>query len=180
MHAGSLLNLYRCFLNFPSQLAEAAGADISGAIAQCVNSGQSCIHAAEMVRDLVPTSHYLAICVNYLTISCIILLRMPPDQTDSQMEMDVHRCCSVLQDLEHRWSGARQSRTIIERLIQRRRCQNGNDYTESSVSGGNSGGSRKRDFADYEGGAFAAAEEGVWWRDIIGYTPFPSRPSDPA
>ncbi|KAF9881500.1 hypothetical protein CkaCkLH20_00646 [Colletotrichum karsti] len=73
LHAGSLLNLYRCFLNYPKQSRLGEEADISGAISQCVNAAQSCINAAEIVRDLVPTSHYLAICVHYMTLSGIVL-----------------------------------------------------------------------------------------------------------
>ncbi|KAL3291599.1 fungal specific transcription factor domain-containing protein [Colletotrichum asianum] len=35
LHAGSLLNLYRCFLNYPKQAALDEEVDISGAISQC-------------------------------------------------------------------------------------------------------------------------------------------------
>ncbi|KAF4921621.1 Cutinase transcription factor 1 alpha [Colletotrichum viniferum] len=73
LHAGSLLNLYRCFLNYPKQAALDEEVDVSGAISQCVSAAQMCIHAAEIVRDLVPTSHYLALSVHYMTLSGIVL-----------------------------------------------------------------------------------------------------------
>lgn len=97
VHSGSLLNLYRyvshlctrvsqpsaslnmfyinrCFVGGPKQsplLADAPNA--TDAIAQCRTAAQSCISAAELVRDLVQPSHYLAICVHYLTVSGIML-----------------------------------------------------------------------------------------------------------
>lgn len=43
------------------------------AVSQCVSAARSCINAAELVRDLVQPSHYLAICVHYLTLSGITL-----------------------------------------------------------------------------------------------------------
>lgn len=47
--------------------------DASEAIIQCVSAARSCINAAELVRDLVPPSHYLAFCVHYLTLSGVML-----------------------------------------------------------------------------------------------------------
>ncbi|KAL0776089.1 hypothetical protein CaCOL14_007376 [Colletotrichum acutatum] len=73
LHAGSLINLYRYFLNYPKDSAERDEVDVSGAIDQCINAARGCIYVADMVRDLVPASHHLAICIHYLTLSGIIL-----------------------------------------------------------------------------------------------------------
>lgn len=62
-----------CFLNYPRQAALQEEVDISGAIGQCVSAARMCIHAAEIVRDLVPTSHYLALSIHYMTLSGIVL-----------------------------------------------------------------------------------------------------------
>lgn len=43
------------------------------AVAQCTSAARSCINAAELIRDLVPPSHYLAFCVHYLTLSGVVL-----------------------------------------------------------------------------------------------------------
>ncbi|KAG7048231.1 Zn(II)2Cys6 transcription factor [Colletotrichum scovillei] len=73
LHAGSLISLYRYFLNYPKDSAERDEVDVSGAIDQCINAARGCIYVADMVRDLVPASHHLAICIHYLTLSGIIL-----------------------------------------------------------------------------------------------------------
>ncbi|KAF4488475.1 putative transcriptional regulatory protein [Colletotrichum fructicola Nara gc5] len=46
LHAGSLLNLYRCFLNYPKQAALDEEVDISGAISQCVSAAQISLYDA--------------------------------------------------------------------------------------------------------------------------------------
>ncbi|OHF02882.1 hypothetical protein CORC01_01640 [Colletotrichum orchidophilum] len=121
LHAGSLINLYRFFLNYPKELATRNDVDVSGAIDQCVNAAQGCVYVADMVRDLVPSSHHLAICVHYLTLSGIILLRVPLDRSSQVILEDAEKCAKSLKDLEPRWSGAKRSREIIEQLLVRRR-----------------------------------------------------------
>lgn len=51
--------------------------DMKEATRQCVSAARSCINAAELVRDLVPPSHYLAICVHCLTLSGVALYAIP-------------------------------------------------------------------------------------------------------
>ena len=50
-----------------------SSAEMVEATAQCITAAKSCINAAELVRSLVPPSHYLAICVHCLTLSGIAL-----------------------------------------------------------------------------------------------------------
>lgn len=94
VHSGSLLSLYRyvggppcicdsltvltfshsCFIGSTRQTTLLAdSADPVDAVSQCISAARSCINAAELVRDLVQPSHYLAICVHYLTLSGIML-----------------------------------------------------------------------------------------------------------
>ncbi|KAF7540679.1 hypothetical protein G7054_g1158 [Neopestalotiopsis clavispora] len=86
------------------------------AISHCVSAAKSCINAAELVRELVPPSHHLAFCVHYLTLSGLVLLRMPGSPHDSTLP-DVRKCVSFLKDLEMTWNGASKSRAIIEQLM---------------------------------------------------------------
>jgi hypothetical protein len=76
VHAGSLLNLHRFLVGHRSGRSSndvSPTSDYSASASQCRSAAKSCINAAEMVRDLVPPSHYLAICVHYLTLSGIVL-----------------------------------------------------------------------------------------------------------
>lgn len=42
-------------------------------VAQCTDAARNCIDAANLVRDFVPPSHYLAFCVHYITLSGVVL-----------------------------------------------------------------------------------------------------------
>lgn len=42
-------------------------------VKNCISAARSCINAAELVRDFVPPSHYLALSVHCLTISGLAL-----------------------------------------------------------------------------------------------------------
>ncbi|KAK1635549.1 fungal-specific transcription factor domain-containing protein [Colletotrichum phormii] len=148
LHAGSLINLYRY-----SALRNKV--DVSGAIDQCVNAAQGCIYVADMVRDLVPSSHHLAICVHYLMLSGIILLRVPLDRSNAALLEDAEKCAQSLKDLEPRWSGAKRSREIIEQLLVRRRSEIAGDspayrHNEGRVSPEDARKTNKRPFADVE------------------------------
>ncbi|KAK7447991.1 hypothetical protein Landi51_06794 [Colletotrichum acutatum] len=155
LHAGSLINLYRYFLNYPKDSAERDEVDVSGAIDQCINAARGCIYVADMVRDLVPASHHLAICIHYLTLSGIILLRVPIDLSNPALLEDAEKCARSLKDLEPRWSGASRSREIIEQLLVRRRSEMAEDSptrrgNEDRYSPENARRANKRPFADVE------------------------------
>ncbi|EXF84159.1 hypothetical protein CFIO01_05662 [Colletotrichum fioriniae PJ7] len=155
LHAGSLINLYRYFLNYPKDSAERDEVDVSGAIDQCINAARGCIYVADMVRDLVPASHHLALCIHYLTLSGIILLRVPIDRSNPALLEDAEKCARSLKDLEPRWSGAKRSREIIEKLLVRRRSEIAGDSPTCRGNGGrhspeNARRANKRPFADVE------------------------------
>ncbi|KAL4743634.1 hypothetical protein BDV11DRAFT_214190 [Aspergillus similis] len=91
--------------------------------AECINAARSCIQAAELIRERVAPSHYLAFCVQYLTISGIMLLSMADDDKSPALLPDVRNALRFLGDLETIWPGASRSRLILDRLLQSPRPQ---------------------------------------------------------
>ncbi|KFA71066.1 hypothetical protein S40288_05515 [Stachybotrys chartarum IBT 40288] len=116
VHSGSLLNLYQLLSSTASQ--EALASQWHEAVPHCVSAAKSCINAAELVQQLVPPSHHLALCVHYLTLSGIVLLRIP-EYSRQEALPDVEKCIKFLKSLETTWSGARKGRAIIENLVSR-------------------------------------------------------------
>ncbi|KAK0373625.1 hypothetical protein CLIM01_08996 [Colletotrichum limetticola] len=178
LHAGSLINLYRYFLNYPKDSAERDEVDVSGAIDQCINAARGCIYVADMVRDLVPASHHLAICIHYLTLSGIILLRVPIDRSNPALLEDAEKCARSLKDLEPRWSGAKRSREIIEKLLDRRRSEIAGDSltcrgNEGRNSPENARRADKRPFADVEVASSSLVDvaSGIWNPSTTGSMP---------
>ncbi|KAF5007710.1 hypothetical protein FDECE_5958 [Fusarium decemcellulare] len=110
IHAGSLVNLYRTFSNRKDPFNEL------NTRKNCISAARSCINAAELVRDVVPPSHYLALSVHCLTISGLALLWMKDDSSVDH-NPDVEKCVRFLQDLEVTWSGASRGRVIIEQTM---------------------------------------------------------------
>ncbi|KAL3434585.1 hypothetical protein BDV09DRAFT_204598 [Aspergillus tetrazonus] len=90
---------------------------------ECINAARSCIQAAELIRERVAPSHYLAFCVQYLTISGILLLSMADDNNSPTLLPDVRNALRFLGDLEAIWPGASRSRLILDRLLQSPRPQ---------------------------------------------------------
>ena len=69
-------DVHRCFVGHPRHTALLASDPAMGAVdavAQCMSAARSCINAADLVRDHVPPSHYLAFCVHYITLSGVVL-----------------------------------------------------------------------------------------------------------
>ncbi|CBF75584.1 fungal specific transcription factor domain-containing protein [Aspergillus nidulans FGSC A4] len=91
--------------------------------AECINAARSCIQAAELIRERVAPSHYLAFCVQYLTISGILLLSMADDNNSPTLLPDIRNALRFLGDLEAIWPGASRSRLILDRLLQSPRPQ---------------------------------------------------------
>ncbi|KAL4955653.1 fungal-specific transcription factor domain-containing protein [Aspergillus filifer] len=126
-----------CTLSIPhhSGIAASVSPSLLTPSTECVTAAQSCIRAAELIRERVPPSHHLAFCVQYLTISGILLLSMT--ETDEENGTgnaesegqdqegkvtahlsDVKNALRFLGDLEAIWPGASRSRAILERLLQ--------------------------------------------------------------
>ncbi|KAF9883412.1 hypothetical protein FE257_003495 [Aspergillus nanangensis] len=110
IHAGSLLNLYRTFSNEKGLFTQLP------ILKKCISAARGCVNAAELVRDFVPPSHYLAFSVHCLTISGLALFWMK-DSAAKKPDPDVEKCIRFLHDLEGTWSGASRGRAIIEQSI---------------------------------------------------------------
>ncbi|KAH8895557.1 hypothetical protein GQ53DRAFT_715269 [Thozetella sp. PMI_491] len=177
VHAGSLLNLYQYFVLDPNRgMSPDSGEAMADATAQCISAARSCINAAELVRDLIPPSHYLAICIHCLTLSGVALLRMSTQPLERETIADAKRCINFLRELEPRWSGAGRSRAIIEQLLaayyQRANGLGREQAAEEATpaDSGNGPESRKRTFADVYEGSIQAVDpfsEELPWSEIV-------------
>ncbi|KAJ3535848.1 hypothetical protein NM208_g2689 [Fusarium decemcellulare] len=113
-HAGFLLNLYQLFSSNVSHAVLVSWGQ--EATSQCISAAQSCINAAELVHQVVPPSHLLAFCVHYLTLSGIVLMRIPGSPNGKALP-DVEKCVKFLGELESISSGAKKGKVIIEHLL---------------------------------------------------------------
>ncbi|KAL4820694.1 fungal-specific transcription factor domain-containing protein [Aspergillus spinulosporus] len=132
LHSGTIMNLYRPLAAHYAQGLTTATSfsnlrDLSSTLdnpsAECINAARSCIQAAELIRERVAPSHYLAFCVQYLTISGILLLSMADDDNSPALLPDVRNALKFLGDLEAIWPGASRSRLILDKLLQSPRPQ---------------------------------------------------------
>lgn len=80
-----------------------------------------------------------------LTIFSLILdshdensLRVPSSHSSLRLLDDVGKCIAFLKDMEVRWSGAKRSRLIIEKLLQHQRIklapEHNDNQSQSSIS----------------------------------------------
>ncbi|GKZ30303.1 hypothetical protein AbraIFM66950_008639 [Aspergillus brasiliensis] len=143
LHSATIMNLYRydhllpslslkvvdlvprrLTLLPPSPLVGQALSTPTDPSTECISAARSCIQAAELIRERVPPSHYLAFCVQYLTISGILLWSMEDPQKDQPSDhlTDVYRALHSLLELESVWPCASRGRAILERLLQHPRC----------------------------------------------------------
>ncbi|KAL5045245.1 hypothetical protein BDW71DRAFT_198442 [Aspergillus fruticulosus] len=128
LHSETIMNLYRplaahycpgATTSTPSSILQTLSPTLANPSAECINAARSCIQAAELIRERVPPSHYLAFCVQYLTISGILLLSMVDDDKSPALLPDVKNSLRFLGDLEAIWPGASRSRLILDRLLQK-------------------------------------------------------------
>ncbi|ENH67190.1 Putative transcriptional regulatory protein C3C7.04 [Fusarium oxysporum f. sp. cubense race 1] len=110
IHDGTLVALYQTFARRKHSFSQRQ------TVENCVTAARSCINNSRHMRDFVPPSHYLALCVNYLTISGLVLLRMTNPESIRE-DTDLHLCIQLLGDLEVTWSGATRGKIIIEEVL---------------------------------------------------------------
>ncbi|GLA30696.1 hypothetical protein AnigIFM63326_009130 [Aspergillus niger] len=113
LHSATIMNLYR-------PLVGQSLSTPTDPSSECISAARSCIQAAELIRERVPPSHHLAFCVQYLTISGILLWTMEDPQTEkpSYHLTDVYQALQSLIELECVWPCASRGRAILERLLQ--------------------------------------------------------------
>ncbi|CVK95812.1 uncharacterized protein FMAN_13738 [Fusarium mangiferae] len=112
IHDGTLVALYhsRTFARRKHSFSQRQ------TVENCVTAARSCINNSRHIRDFVPPSHYLALCVHYLTISGLVLLRMTKPESIREDD-DLQLCIQLLGDLEVTWSGANRGKIIIEEVL---------------------------------------------------------------
>ncbi|GLA86099.1 hypothetical protein AtubIFM56815_010349 [Aspergillus tubingensis] len=117
LHSAIIMNLYR-------PLVGQSLSTPTDPSSECISAARSCIQAAELIRERVPPSHYLAFCVQYLTISGILLWTMENPQSDQPAAglTDVYQALQSLIELECVWPCASRGRAILERLLQHPRA----------------------------------------------------------
>ncbi|KAL4811147.1 fungal-specific transcription factor domain-containing protein [Aspergillus unguis] len=147
LHSGTIMNLYRPLAAHYSATnphphhepgsGNLSDIPISSSLLnpgiECINAAKSCIHAAELIRERVVPSHYLAFCVQYLTISGILLLSMDDKTEDLSLLPDVKRALRFLGDLEAIWPGASRSRLILDKLLVHPRAKDRDDGPTGSL-----------------------------------------------
>ncbi|KAL2811091.1 hypothetical protein BJX63DRAFT_422580 [Aspergillus granulosus] len=141
LHSATIMNLYRPLAaHYIPATQSPEGLNLSASIAnpssECINAARSCIQAAELIRERVAPSHHLAFCVQYLTVSGILLLSMTDEENALALLPDVHNALRFLGDLETIWPGASRSRVILDKLLQNplRRVAEDNQAADSNTS----------------------------------------------
>ncbi|WVQ78503.1 hypothetical protein IAT38_000589 [Cryptococcus sp. DSM 104549] len=114
--------MYACTLNlhrpFMPDFNTSSPAHTFNSLQKCMSAAQGCIRVGEEVKKLLPTSHHCQLCVQYLTISGVTLLRCLPYVSDSrQLITDATRCRRLLAKLEDTWPGSKQCGALLQDLL---------------------------------------------------------------
>ncbi|KAL3461364.1 fungal-specific transcription factor domain-containing protein [Aspergillus heterothallicus] len=128
LHSATIMNIYRPLAaHYIPATQSPDGLNLTSSIAspssECITAARSCIQAAELIRERVAPSHHLAFCVQYLTISGILLLSMTDEENAPALLPDVQNALRFLGDLEAIWPGASRSRVILDKLLQSPPCR---------------------------------------------------------
>ncbi|KAL2865543.1 transcription factor domain-containing protein [Aspergillus lucknowensis] len=123
LHSATIMNIYRPLAaHYPpptqSPGTPASSASLADPSSECINAARSCIQATELICERVPPSHHLAFCVQYLTISGILLLSMMDEGNTPVLLPDVKHALHFLGSLGAIWPGASRSRLILDKLLQ--------------------------------------------------------------
>ncbi|PVG01042.1 hypothetical protein CPB86DRAFT_805498 [Serendipita vermifera] len=114
-----LITLHRNFLPTRRNMVQSAG---SSSVPKAVFASRSCIFLASSMNPDIPPSHYLAVFVQSLFSSAIIILLVvmhATDRTAAEIAMsEVSSCVQALTKLERAWPGATKCRDMLVELTQ--------------------------------------------------------------
>jgi hypothetical protein len=114
-----LITLHRNFLPTRRNMVQSAG---SSSVPKAVFASRSCIFLASSMNPDIPPSHYLAVFVQSLFSSAIIILLVvmhATDKTAAEIAMsEVGSCVQALTKLEKAWPGATKCRDMLLELTQ--------------------------------------------------------------
>lgn len=92
----------------------------SSSVAKAVTASRSCIFLAQSIKDVIPSSHWLAFFSQYLFSSAIIILLCIMHATDQSAVAtamnEVNAAIECLGTLETSWPGAKKCREILKEL----------------------------------------------------------------
>ncbi|KAF8312877.1 hypothetical protein DL93DRAFT_2042574, partial [Clavulina sp. PMI_390] len=92
----------------------------SSSVAKVVTASRSCIFLAQSIKDVIPSSHWLAFFSQYLFSSAIIILLCIMHATDQSAVTtamsEVNTAIECLGSLEALWPGAKKCREILKEL----------------------------------------------------------------
>ena len=114
-----LITLHRSFLPSRRNIASAIGAT---SVPKAIAAGRSCIFLATQMGAVIPPSHHLAIFVQYLFSSGLIILLVIMHATHkgaAEIAMsEVENCRAALEKLEPQWPGANKCKELLIELSQ--------------------------------------------------------------
>lgn len=111
------VTLHRNFI--PTSLALRA-IPRSSSVAKAVTASRSCIFLAQSIKDVIPSSHWLAFFSQYLFSSAIIILLCIMHATDqgavNTAMTEVGTATECLESLERFWPGAKKCKELLKEL----------------------------------------------------------------
>jgi len=114
-----LITLHRSFIPSRRGIASAIG---STSVPKAIAASRSCIFLATQMGAVIPPSHHLAIFIQYLFSSGLIILLVVMHATHkgaAEVAMsEVENCRSALERLEHQWPGANKCKELLVELSQ--------------------------------------------------------------
>ncbi|KIY71796.1 hypothetical protein CYLTODRAFT_418512 [Cylindrobasidium torrendii FP15055 ss-10] len=118
IYYSTIINLHRPFM--PDDEAP-TDTDNSASLGHVLNAARSCIQIGEIAPEMLPSLHYLAFAVQFITLSGVVLLRCIHyinDQTViSAIIEDAEKCVSTLRTLEDLWPASKRCREIVSDLL---------------------------------------------------------------
>ncbi|KAF9036042.1 hypothetical protein BDZ89DRAFT_471228 [Hymenopellis radicata] len=116
IYYSSIINLHRPFIPDDSSPSN----DLTS-LGQCMSAARSCIRIGEITQEMLPSSHYMAFAVQFITLSGVVLLRcihyVNDEELVSAIIHDAEKCVSILEGLEDVWPASKRCREIVSDLL---------------------------------------------------------------